>query len=62
MRVSGNKSFYIRISDRYGTEVYNLETIVAIAFRVESFGTAKVHKMLLERIMYRTKEKYRQRS
>ena len=34
----------IRISDRYSAEVYNLETIAALAFRVESFGAAKVRK------------------
>ena len=28
----------IRISDKYSAEVYNLETIAALAFRVESFG------------------------
>ncbi len=28
----------IRISDRYSAEVYNLETIAAHAFRIESFG------------------------
>ena len=31
----------IRISDRYSAEVYNLETIAALAFRIESFGAAK---------------------
>ena len=40
----------IRISDRYSAEVYNLETIAALAFRVESFGAAKVRRALLERI------------
>ena len=47
----------VRISDEYSAEVYNLETIVALAFRVESFGAAKVRKALLERIMYGRKEK-----
>ena len=47
----------IRISDRYSAEVYNLETIAALAFRVESFGAAKVRKVLLERIMHGRKEK-----
>ena len=47
----------IRISDRYSAEVYNLETIAALAFRVESFGAAKVRKALLERIMHVRKEK-----
>ena len=47
----------IRISDRYSAEVYNLETIAALAFRVESFGAAKVRKVLLERITHWRKEK-----
>ena len=47
----------IRISDRYSAEVYNLETIAALAFRVESFGAAKVRKALLERVMHVRKEK-----
>ena len=43
----------IRLSDnRYSAEVYNLETIAALAFRIESFGAAKVRKVLLERIMH----------
>ena len=42
----------IRISDRYSAEVYNLETIAALAFRVESFGAAKVRRALLERIIH----------
>ena len=46
----------IRISDRYSAEVYNLETIAALAFRIESFGAAKVRKVLLERIINRRKE------
>ena len=46
----------VRISDKYSAEVYNLETIAALAFRVESFGAAKVRKALLERIMYGRKE------
>ena len=46
----------IRISDRYSAEVYNLETITALAFRIESFGAAKVRKVLLERIMHGRKE------
>ena len=46
----------IRISDRYSAEVYNLETIAALAFRIESFGAAKVPKVLLERIIHGRKE------
>lgn len=46
----------IRISDKYSAEVYNLETITSLAFRVESFGAAKVRKALLERIIHGQKE------
>ncbi len=47
----------IRISDRYSAEVYNLETIAALAFRIESFGAAKVRNALLKRIIHGRKEK-----
>ena len=47
----------ICISDRYSIEVYNLETIATLAFRIESFGATKVRKVLLERITHRRKEK-----
>ena len=46
----------VRISDKYSAEVYNLETITALAFRVESFGATKIRKALLERIMHGRKE------
>ena len=32
----------IRVLDRYKAEVYNLEAITSLAFRIESFGAAKV--------------------
>ena len=41
------------LSDRSSIEVYDLETIAALAFRIESFGAAKVRKVLLERITHR---------
>ena len=47
----------IRLSDKYSIEVYNLETIAALSFRIESFGAAKVRKVLLERIINKRKEK-----
>ena len=47
----------VRISDEYSAEVYNLETIAALAFRIESFGAAKVRRALLERIIHGRKEK-----
>lgn len=47
----------IRLSDRCSVEVYNLETVVALAFRIDSFGASKVRNILLAKIMYRRKEK-----
>ena len=47
----------IRLPQRSYIEVYDLETIAALAFRVESFGAAKVRKLLLDRIMNGRKEK-----
>ena len=46
----------VRLSDRSSIEVYDLETIAALAFRIESFGAAKVRKLLLDRIMNGRKE------
>ena len=47
----------VRLSDGSSIEVYDLETIAALAFRVESFGAAKVRRALLERIIHGRKEK-----
>ena len=47
----------ISLPERSYIEVYNLETIAALAFRVESFGAARVRKLLLDRIMNGRKEK-----
>ena len=47
----------IRLPKRSYIEVYNLETIAALAFRIESFGAAKVRRALLERIIHGRKEK-----
>ena len=49
----------VRLSDRSSIEVYDLETIAALAFRIESFGAAKVRKLLLDRIMNGRKKKRR---
>lgn len=46
----------VRLSDRSSIEVYDLETIAALAFRIESFGASKVRKVLLERIMHGRKD------
>ena len=47
----------IRISDRYSAEVYNLETITALAFRIGTFGAEQVRNALLNRIAHGRKEK-----
>ena len=46
----------IRLSDKRSMEVYNLETIIAIAFRINSFGAEQVRRAVLERL-YLRKEK-----
>ena len=45
------------VLSEYSIEVYNLETIAALSFRIESFGAAKVRKALLKRIIHGRKEK-----
>ena len=47
----------IRISDRCSIEVYNLETITALAFRIGTFGAEQVRNVLLNRIAHGRKEK-----
>lgn len=49
----------IRLSDKCSAEVYDLETITALAFRIHSFGAAKLRKALLERLVYGRKKKTR---
>lgn len=46
----------IRISDKCNMEVYNLETIIALAFRIGTFGAERVRNTVLERL-YLRKEK-----
>ena len=46
----------IRISDNCNMEIYNLETIIALAFRINTFGAEQVRKAVLERL-YLRKEK-----
>ena len=46
----------IRISDRCSIEVYNLETIIALAFRIGTYGAKQVRNAVLERL-YLRKEK-----
>lgn len=42
----------IRISDKCGAEVYNLETITALAFRIGTYGAERVRQALLDRITH----------
>ncbi len=46
----------IRLSDKRCMEVYNLETIIALAFRINTFGAEQVRRAVLERL-YLRKEK-----
>lgn len=46
----------IRLSDKRSMEVYNLETITALAFRINTFGAEQVRRAILERLHLR-KEK-----
>lgn len=46
----------IRLSDKCSMEVYNLEAIIALAFRINTFGAEQVRRAVLERL-YLRKEK-----
>ena len=46
----------IRLSDKCCMEVYSLEAIIALAFRINSLGAERVRNALLERL-YLRKEK-----
>ena len=46
----------IRVSDNCSMEVYNLETIIALAFRIGTYGAKQVRNAVLERL-YLRKEK-----
>lgn len=47
---------YIRLENGYYADVYNFPMIVALAFRIHSYGAQQVRNALLER-MYLRKEK-----
>lgn len=47
----------IRISDKCSVDVYNLETIIALAFRIGTYGAERVRQALLDRITHGRKEK-----
>lgn len=46
----------IRLSDKFSTEFYNLETIIALAFHFGTFGAKQVRNAILKRL-YLRKEK-----
>lgn len=47
---------YIRLENGYFADMYNFPMVVALAFRINSYGTERVRTTLLER-MYLRKEK-----
>lgn len=47
---------YIRLSDKVGIDVYSLEMVAALAFRINSYGAERVRNALLNR-MHGRKEK-----
>lgn len=47
---------YIRLSDKIGMDVYSLEMVVVLAFRINSYGAEQVRNAILERL-YLRKEK-----
>ena len=47
---------YIRLENGYYADVYNFPMVVALAFRINSYGAQQVRNTLLER-MYLRKEK-----
>lgn len=47
---------YIRLENGYYADVYNFPMVVALAFRINSYGAEQVRNALLER-MYGRKEK-----
>lgn len=47
---------HIHLSDKIGVDVYSLEMVVALAFRIHSYGAERVRNAILERL-YLRKEK-----
>lgn len=47
---------HIRLSDKIGVDVYSLEMVVALTFRINSYGAERVRNAILERL-YLRKEK-----
>ena len=47
---------YLSLENGYGLDVYSLEMVAALAFRINSYGAERLRNALLKR-MYRQKEK-----
>ena len=47
---------YIRLENEYYADVYSFPMVIALAFRINSYGAEQVRNILLER-MYLRKEK-----
>ena len=47
---------YIHLSDKIGVDVYSLEMVVALAFRINSYGAERVRNAVIEKL-YLRKEK-----
>lgn len=41
---------YIRLSDKIGVDVYSLEMVVALAFRIHSYGAERVRNAVIEKL------------
>lgn len=46
----------IRLSDRCSMEVYSLKTVIALAFRIGTYGAKLVRNVVLERLYLRKKK------
>lgn len=47
---------YIHLSDKFSMDVYSLEMVVALAFRINSYGAERVRNAVIEKL-YLRKEK-----
>lgn len=46
----------IRLSDKYSMDVYSLEIVIALSFRIHSYGAERVRNAIIKRLCLR-KEK-----
>ena len=49
---------YIHLSDKISMDVYSLEMVVALAFRIRSYGAKRVRNAILERLYLRKENKH----